>query len=120
MIAIFVAKKSNKKTLYLQSMKKYFITGNILWKNEEVPRIEIGDSICFDKLCSEKNGRFKTLSQFKEWLSLNFEFQHLIGEEYADSICIYKILSIHKKEFCSFKTQSISNSILNYPRLLNL
>lgn len=78
-------------------MKKYFLIGNIQYGYEEVPKIEIGNLICYDKKNEEINGRFKTLYQFIEWLSECFEYKPIVGENYQNSVCLYEILSIKSR-----------------------
>lgn len=94
-------------------MKTYFTNGNILYGNGEIPKIEAGDSICYDRLSIDSNSSFQTLSQFKNWLSLHFEFQHLIGEEYPNGCCHYKILSIKNEKSPAFRHQIYNHSIEN-------
>ena len=104
---------------YLQSMRTYFINGNILYGNVEIPRIEVGDQICYDKKIGDRNGRFQTLYEFKNWMSQHFEFLHVVGEEYPNGICLYKILSIQNEVYPEFRSQIFNHSIENYSRLLN-
>lgn len=76
--------------IYLYAME-YFIAGNILDGSNELPKIEIGDVVMYDKKLTERNGRFKTLEEFKQWMTDNFEFEHQSGEEYENSICRYLV-----------------------------
>lgn len=101
-------------------MKSYFISGNILYGNGEVPKLKVGDLICYDRVNIDNNGRFSTLHEFRDWLNLHFEFEHLVGEEYSSGTCSYTILGFRNAEYPVFKTQIFNNSSESYSRLLHL
>ncbi|MDA9555634.1 hypothetical protein N9R54_05295 [Pelobium sp.] len=70
---------------------EYTVAGNIFENNKTTIELKEGDFMIYDRINTSQNGRFKTLDEFKIWLSEICEFEFIDRFEHLDSRFYYKI-----------------------------
>lgn len=73
---------------------EYTVAGNIFENGQITMELKVGDFMIYDKINTSLNGRFKTLDEFKMWLSKISEFEFTDRFENLDTLLYYEIKAL--------------------------